>query len=143
MVPRIHDCIGIFLGSHAAYQQEMAREPAFFLTQGYIAGYVAENSGPLSDFERTAKRYGKQRAEKLIGDMMKPYKRLVYIRTPGALDLEADRAYSRDMAEHFTMKYEEREGTTELLHKMVNGTWDRDFIVASPGQELTLENFMN
>ena len=41
VIPKIHDCIGIFLGSHAAYKAEMEREPAFFLTQGYIGVYVA------------------------------------------------------------------------------------------------------
>ena len=143
VIPKMHDCIGIFLGSHAAYKAEMEREPAFFLTQGYIGGYVAEQSGPLSEFDRAARRYGPERAEKLITEMMKPYKRLVYIRTTETLDLEADRRYSHNMAERLRMRYEEMAGTSDLLERMVKGDWNDDFVVTAPGQKITLEQFMN
>jgi hypothetical protein len=141
VIPKLHDCIGVFLGSHEAYKREMAQEHAYFLTQGYIRGYIADQSGPLSELERATKRYGRERAEKLIANMMSPYKRLVYIRTPEALDLEADRMYSRDMAERLNMRYEEMAGTSELLKRMVKGDWEKDFVVAAPGQEITLEQF--
>jgi len=143
VIPKIHDCIGIFLGSHRAYQEEMAREPAYFLTRGYISGYLEEQSGPLADFDRAAKRYGQARAEKLVGAMMAPYKRLVYIHTSEAADLEADRKYSQEMAARFHMRYEEVNGNSVLLERMMKGDWGNDFIVVEPGQELTLEHFMN
>jgi hypothetical protein len=143
VIPKMHDCIGIFLGSLQAYKDEMSREPAFFLTQGYISGYKAEQSGPLSEYDRAAKRYGHERAEKFLAEMMRPYKRLVYIHTTDSLDLEADRTYSRDMAERLHMRYEERAGTSDLLQRMVKGDWNDDFVVAAPGQELTLEQFMS
>jgi hypothetical protein len=141
VVPRLHDCIGVFLGSHEAYKKEMSKDHAYFLTHGYISGYIADQSGPLSELERAVKRYGRQRAEKLLAEMMKPYKRLVYIRTTEAPGLEEDRKYSRDMAERFHMRYEEMEGTSALLERMVKGEWGEDFVVAAPGQEITLEQF--
>jgi hypothetical protein len=143
VIPKVHDCIGVFLGSQRAYLDEMAREPAFFLTQGYIGGYVAEQSGPMSEFDRAVQRYGPEKAEKLVGAMMKPYKRLVYIRTTEALDLEADLRYAHEMAARFEMRYEELKGTSELLERMVKCNWEHDFIVVEPGHELTLEHFMN
>ena len=141
VVPRMHDCIGVFLGSPEAYKREMLDNHAYFLTHGYIRGYIADQSGPLSELERATKRYGRARAEKLIDEMMKPYKRLVYIRTTEAPDIEADRTYSRDMADRFHMRYEEMEGTSALLDKLVKGDWGENFVVAEPGQEITLEQF--
>lgn len=141
VVPRLHDCIGVFLGSHDAYKKEMSQDHAYFLTHGYIRGYIADQSGPLSELERAAKRYGRERAEKLLAEMMRPYQRLVYIRTAAASDLEADRRYSRDMADRFHMRYEEMEGTSALLEKLVKGDWGEDFVVAAPGQQITLEQF--
>ena len=75
--------------------------------------------------------------------MMKPYKRLVYIHTTEALDLEADRRYSHNMAERLHMRYEEMTGTSDLLERLVKGDWNDDFVVTAPGQEITLEQFMN
>jgi hypothetical protein len=143
VIPKMHDCIGIFLGSHRAYMEEMAKEPAFFLTQGYIRGYVNEQSGPLSDFDRVAQKFGPEKAEKIVGDMMRPYKRLVYIRTAEPLGLEADRKYAHQFAARFAMRYEEMKGTSELLLRMVEGNWNDDLVVVAAGQAITLEHFIN
>jgi uncharacterized protein DUF1638 len=141
--PKMHDCIGVFLGSHQAYLDEMNREPAFFLTQGYIRGYQRDSSGPADEFERVAKRYGKEKAEKIVGEMMRPYKRLVYIKTAQAADVEADRRYSVAMAKRFNMRYEEKSGTSDLLRRMAEGQWDSEFVIVEPGQEVGLEQFLN
>jgi hypothetical protein len=143
VVPKMHDCIGVFLGSHQAYMDEMNREPAFFLTQGYIRGYVSDHSGPTDEFERVARKYGEEKAEKIVGEMMRPYKRLVYIRTAQATEVEADREYAAAMAQRFNMRYEERAGTSVLLQRMVEGKWDKEFVLVEPGQEVTLEHFLN
>jgi hypothetical protein len=142
VMPKMHDCIGIFLGSHKAYLEEMAREPAFFLTKGYIRGYETDQSGPMSEFDKVAQRYGREKAEKLVGGMMQPYKRLVYLQTSEDTEIEADREYSQKMAARFNMRYEERPGTSALLRRMVEGDWRDDFVVVEPGQEITLEHFM-
>jgi hypothetical protein len=142
VLPRMHDCIGVFLGSHQEYLNEMNREPAFFLTQGYIRGYQSDGSGPMTEFDRAAERYGEERAGRLVGGMMAAYKRLVYIRTAQANDVDSDRAYAHQMAERFHMRYEERPGTSELLRKMVHGDWNpTDFVVVEPGEEVRLEHF--
>lgn len=142
VLPRIHDCIGVFLGSHQLYLEEMKHEPAFFLTQGYIRGYQQDGSGPMDEFARIAERYGEERAAKLVGKMMAAYKRLVYIRTDQATDVHADRKYARDMAGRFAMRYEERPGSSELLRRLAAGEWNaEDFVVVKPGEEVRLEHF--
>ena len=143
VIPKMHDCIGVFLGSHREYMEEMSREPAFFLTQGYIRGYQSDGSGPMYEFERVERRYGKEKATKIVGAMMRPYKRLIYIRTAQALDIDADREYSKRMAARFDMRFEEKFGTSDLLRRMVERKWDDGFVVVLPGEEVTLEHFMH
>jgi hypothetical protein len=37
VVPRVDDCISIFLGSHGAYKQQAGAEPGtYYLTKGWI-----------------------------------------------------------------------------------------------------------
>lgn len=141
VIPKLHDCIGVFLGSHRAYLNEMDREPAFFLTQGYIRGYESDQGSPLSELERLTERYGKEKAEMLMNRIMGSYKRLVYIQTPQATDIEGDRAYSKRFADRFQMRYEEVPGTPELIRRLVSGDWNDDFVVVEPGTEVKLEHF--
>jgi hypothetical protein len=143
VIPKMHDCIGIFLGSHQAYLDEREKEPGtFFLTQGYIRGYISEANGPLGDWERIAKRYGRLKADELIGKMMEHYNRLVYIRTPEAASLEKDREYAHQFARRFAMRYEEIESSSLLLQKLAGGDWDKEFVIVEPGQEVALDSFL-
>ncbi len=49
VIPRVHDCIALFLGSDAAYRREFARFPGTY----YIsAGWVEEKAQPQSTQER-------------------------------------------------------------------------------------------
>jgi len=139
VVPRTHDCIGIFLGSQQTYREENNKEPGtYFLTQGWIG----DGGSLFSDYERMAAKFGSEKAEYVVREMLRHYKRLVYIRTPKAINLEADRAYARRMAERFSLRYEEIDGNTTLLQRMIAGDWREDFVVTEPGQETSFEQFM-
>lgn len=142
VMPKMHDCVGVFLGSHDAYLEVMASEPAFFLSQGYIRGYKSDKNGPF-EFDRIAKKLGSERAEKIVGELMKPYKRLIYISTGHETDPEGDHQYAKEMAVRFKMRYEEKSGTPELLRRMAQGDWEEDFVVVYPGKEVRLEQFMD
>jgi len=143
VIPKRHDCIGVLLSSHEAYAAEMHTEPAFFLTRGYIRGYREDLSGPADEFDRVAAHHGTERAEAIVGKMMRPYTRLVYLQTSESNDAEADRQYAFEMAARFQLRYEERPGSPELLRQMANGQWGREFVVVEPGDEVTLERFLN
>ncbi|HUO60125.1 MAG TPA: DUF1638 domain-containing protein [Candidatus Acidoferrales bacterium] len=141
VLPKMHDCVGVFLGSHETYLQEMAREPAFFLSRGYIRGFKIDQNGPF-ELSKIAERLGEERVEKIIGQSLKPYKRLVYLETGNGHELESDRQYAQELARRFGMKYEEKRGTSELLQRMIRGDWGEDFVIVYPGQEVRLEQFM-
>jgi len=81
VIARTHDCIGIFLGSHDDYRQQMTRQPGtYFLTCGWAG---ARCGTPFNEYERAVERWGPARAKRLLHTMLRHYRRLVYINTAG------------------------------------------------------------
>ena len=138
VAPRVDDCIAMFLGSTRAYNAQCRAVPGtYYLTKGWIE--VGDT--PFSDYDRSVQRYGKQKAEHIYKIMMGNYKRLALINT-GQYELEQYREYTRRTAEKFGLRFEEIEGSDELLRKTVLGSWDEDFVVIRPGESFTLDQFM-
>ncbi|MBN1374995.1 MAG: DUF1638 domain-containing protein [Dehalococcoidia bacterium] len=138
VLPRVDDCIAIFLGSHKLYKQQVSIEPgSFYLTKGWI-----EADGTiLSEFWHIANRFGRDRAERLFQKILANYRRVVLINT-GQYEIKPYRDYARNMAQHFQLHYEEIKGSTVLLQKMLNQSWDDEFIVVKPGEMITLGHFL-
>jgi hypothetical protein len=85
-------------------------------------------------------RYGPEQAERLIKRMLQNYTRLVFINT-GKYEVEHYREYSKRMASHYNLRYEEISGSSTLVDKMLNGLWDEDLVVVPPGQTILYEDF--
>ena len=137
VVPRVDDCIAIFLGSHNAYKAQATNEPGtYYLTKGWIE--VSDTL--LDEYEKMAERYGEAKAERMMGLMLKNYTRLVYIDT-GHQNQGRHQDYARMVAEKFHLRYEEIEGANTLVKKLLLGPWDGDFVVAEPGQTITYADF--
>ena len=137
VVPRVDDCIAIFLGSHTAYKQQASQEPGtYYLTKGWIE--VSDT--PFEEHARLVERYGPERADRMIKLMFKNYTRLAFIDT-GQHEQERYRDYTRRMAEWFGLRYEELPGSTALVKKMLYGPWDDDFVIARPGETISYADF--
>jgi hypothetical protein len=137
VVPRVHDCIALFLGSCAAYDRQAKQEPgSYYLTKGWIA--VGDT--PFSEYDRLVERRGKEKADRMYALMFQHYARLAFIDT-GQVDQEQYREYARQTAARFGLRYEEIPGSSELIKQTLFGPWDGDFIVAEPGEEITMAHF--
>lgn len=137
VVPRVDDCIAIFLGSDRAYRQQQRAEPgSYYLTKGWIE--VSDTL--LDEYERAVEQYGQQRADRMMQLMLKNYTRLAFIDT-GQHEQERYREYSRRAAEILGLRYEEIPGSDALVIKTLNGPWDDDFVVAHPGETITFLDF--
>ncbi len=137
VVPRVDDCITIFLGSRSEYQNQSRAEPGtYYLTKGWIE----VGDSPFSEYDRMVQRDGRARAERIIKIMLANYKRLALINT-GQYELEHYREYSQRMAERFGLRYEEIEGSNALVKKMIYGPWDDEFVVVPPGEAIRFEHF--
>jgi hypothetical protein len=137
VVPRVDDCIAIFLGSQAAYQEQAGQEPGtYYLTKGWIE----VNDTPFAEYERLVEKYGPERAERMMKLVLKNYTRLAFIDT-GCHEQERYREYARHMAGQFGLRYEEIPGSTALIRKMLYGPWDDDFVIARPGDVISYADF--
>jgi hypothetical protein len=53
VIPRVDDCIAIFLGSRAAYQKQFGQEPGtYYLTKGW----VEVNDTPFAEYEQLVEK---------------------------------------------------------------------------------------
>ena len=137
VIPRVDDCIACFLGSQDAYMQQQNHEPGtYYLTKGWIE--VSDTL--LDEYNRMVEKYGEKTADRLMGIMLKNYKRLVFIDT-GVENQEKYRAYAQKVAEKFNLRFEEMPGSNELIEKMMSQNWDTDFVVAKPGETVTYADF--
>jgi hypothetical protein len=137
VIPRVDDCIAIFLGSRQAYSEQSKKEPgSYYLTKGWIE--VADS--PFDEYERLIEKYGQEKADWLMKTMLKNYTRLVYINT-GRGDNQPYIEYARSTAQRFNLRYEEIQGSNELVLKMLTGPWDDDFLVVPPGRTITYLDF--
>jgi Protein of unknown function (DUF1638) len=138
VVPRVDDCIAIFLGSRAAYLNQAEKEPGtYYLTKGWIE----VGDSPFEEYHRLVKRHGEKKAELMMSLMFKNYTRLAFINT-GDFDLERFRDYTRRAAERFGLRYEEIAGAPTLVHKLIFGPWDDEIVVCPPGEAITYGHFM-
>ncbi len=137
VVPRVDDCIAIFLGSDGAYREQQRAEPgSYYLTKGWIE--VSDTL--LDEYERTVEVYGQKRADRMMQLMLKNYTRLAFIDT-GQHEQERYREYARRAAQRLGLRYEEIPGCDALVIKMLNGPWDDEFVVARPGETITYLDF--
>jgi hypothetical protein len=137
VIPRVDDCISIFLGSREAYLEVASQEAGtYYLTKGWVEA----ERGPDGNYPRMEARYGKERAEKLMKMMLHNYKRLVFINT-GLAHQQEHKEYARGMARTYGLRYEEIKGSRSFIEKMVHGRWADDFVVVPPGETVLSKNF--
>ena len=140
VIPRVDDCIAMFLGSQDERRRQLQAEPGtYFLTAGYIGDDVGS---PWSDAERMRQKYGAERAEKLVKRMVQHYTRMAYIRMPNATTIEADREYTKQVAARFDLRFEEIEGTPRILEQLMSQQWDENFVVLEPGRAISAADFL-
>lgn len=137
VAPRVDDCIAIFLGSRAAYNQQAGAEPGtYYLTKGWLE----KGETPFTEYEDTVARLGPARAERIFKIMMAHYTRLALINT-GQYEIDRYRTDARRTAERFGLRYEEIPGATTLVKKLLFGPWDDEVVVLQPGQAFRLDHF--
>ena len=138
VLPRVHDCVPLFLGSRVAYQEQTEQElGTYYLTKGFIEG-VDENS--ILSFERLDAKYGREKADRILEAMLKNYKRLALINT-GNYRMEHYRQVACQAAQRLNLRFEEIPGSNTMIRKLVFGPWDEDLLVIPPNTPVPEEPF--
>lgn len=131
-VPRVHDCISLFLGSRQAYAEAMKVRPGtYYLTPGWIV----EGGDPLSFMEeKYVPRLGRETAEWGIRQELKNYTHLAWIRTaaPENRDL---RLRAMENARFLDKTYLEIQGSPAYFRQIIFGPHDAEaFLFIEPGK---------
>jgi len=140
VIPRCDDCISLFLGSSDEYKKQIRKEPgSFYLTRGYIG----DSENPmLSNYSEYMGKYDEETLDWLIREMLKNYKRMVYINT-GNYPPEQWRNIAMEQAEKLKLDFEEIEGTDQYFKKLLGGRWDGEFVIVKPGEKVKFEMFLD
>ncbi len=147
VIPRVPDCIALFLGSRKRYHQEFKSCPGTYYLS---AGWHNEKSEPLRQrrasinigeqahtYVDLEERYGEAAAKMtfaFFNSWQGNYKRAAFIDT-GQGDAHSVAAYARAMAEEYGWAYEKIPGDMDLLRRLLTTeTTDTDILVVPPGQ---------
>jgi hypothetical protein len=139
VVPRVDDCIALFLGSQKRYLRlfdEMSG--TYWLNNGWI-----ESCGTLVDMQRLlqqkrqvyAERFGEDNADYLIEQerqWTQRYRACGYIRSE-TYDPETYRRLARNIAEEHGWDYREQPGDLRMLRLLTQGRWnEEEFLICPP-----------
>ncbi|MDY6874638.1 MAG: DUF1638 domain-containing protein [Chloroflexota bacterium] len=139
VIPRVDDCIALFLGSRVEYAQQCRKAPGtFYLTKGWIEC----GDDPYTEYLKLREKYGDKKAYRIEKTFIRNYTRLALINT-GNYDLEKYRKYARKMAELFGLMFEEIPGANVLIRKLITGDWDEEFVIVEPGGRVRYDMFFD
>ena len=149
VIPRVHDCIALFLGADAAYRREFAKCPGtYYISAGWYEEKVQpkgaakhvpdprDKKNAQIEVEHLSKRYGEENAQEIrtfLSSWQRNYRRAAFIDT-GFGDDSKYSGYAKAMADAFGWEYERLDGDRGLLEKALFGdTSDGDILIVNPG----------
>lgn len=143
VIPKVHDCISLFMGSGEKYLRYFENNPgAYFCTSGWIerADVSGENVmsalglKPGADYSQ----YGENEEylKEMLGNWTQNYKKQVFIDT-GVGDPAVYSAITESEAKSRGLEYESIKGDIRLIQALVDGDWGPEFLVVPPGNIIT------
>ena len=148
ILPRVHDCIALFLGGDRAYQREFKKYPGtYYLSTGWCRektepgsqkGRWAYFGDQKLDFEELAAQHGEQAASQtfdFLNSWQKNYQRAAFIETGGGAPSRYERL-AREMAAQYSWRYEKIRGSRTLFKKMLTVQQSTDAILKVPPEHV-------
>ncbi|MCP4671171.1 MAG: DUF1638 domain-containing protein, partial [Desulfobacula sp.] len=130
-IPKVHDCIALFLGGDQAYKKEFKKFPGTYYLS---AGWCEEKTEPMTqkkqwayfgdkklEFNDLVERHGKDAAKQtfdFLNSWQKNYQRAAFIETGAKSSLKYEK-FARDMAKEHNWQYEKIKGGQGLIEKMI------------------------
>jgi hypothetical protein len=144
VAPRMHDCIGLLLGSRQRYQQQFQTKPgSYYRSTGWlergvdIQQLVPFHSGMSANLAELIEKYGEDNGRYLYEQFtgfQSSYRTLTFIET----GLECDSRFEQQARQEAALRgweFEKLAGDLGLLRRLANGDWHSDdFLVLRPGE---------
>lgn len=148
ILPRVHDCIALFLGGDRAYQREFKKYPGTY----YLStGWCREKTDPGSqkgrwtyygdqklDFDELAAQHGEAAARQtfdFLNSWQKNYQRAAFIATGADTPARYERL-AREMAAQYNWRYEKIQGSRALFKQMLTVQQSTDAILRVPPEHV-------
>jgi len=148
ILPRVHDCIALFLGGDRAYQREFKKYPGTY----YLStGWCREKTDPVSqkgrwtyfgdkklNFDELAAQHGEKAARQtfdFLNSWQKNYQRAAFITTGADIPARYERL-AREMAAQYNWRYEKIRGSRTLFKKMLSVQKSTDAILKVPPEHV-------
>ena len=135
--PKAEDCISLLLGSTERRRALSKETCSYYLTRGWL-----ESENNLEgEYAYCVRKFGPERALKLMRTMLKNYQHLTLIDT-GAYDITPLKPRTEELAATLGLCHKVVEGSQRFLHKLLTGPWDEEFVQVGPGQKITLDSLL-
>ncbi|MFO8100690.1 MAG: DUF1638 domain-containing protein [Dehalococcoidia bacterium] len=139
IIPRVHDCITLFLGSRVAYEKAFRDRPGtYYLTPAWIE----EKKDPLGYLEAEyVPKLGRELAEWGLKEELKHYTHIVLIDT-GVKDVIPLRERAMENARFLEKEFDEIAGTHDYFRRILFGPYpEDDFVILQAGEEVRQKAF--
>jgi hypothetical protein len=141
VVARGHDCMTLLLGSRKRYRDYFdSHKGIYWYSVGWIENAPMPGRRRYEQLLREyTEKYGAENAGYLLEveqSWIKEYKRATFIdwHLPGS---EEAKAFTKECAAAMHWEYDELEGDSGLLQRLVDGDWSADdFLAITPGQTI-------
>lgn len=148
IIPRVHDCITLYLGSKKRYLEQFFNQPGtYYYSRGWLERRGSkERKDSIQDaflqemeYKALADKYGEDNAKYLLevmGEWRKRYDRAVFI-SMGLGEEEEYERYVASLAEQNEWRFEKLEGSLALLERFCNmELLDEDFLIVPPNHKI-------
>ena len=158
VIPRAHDCIAFFFGSHKAFIEYHDASPGTnYRTTGWTERNLEDGGrdrpaygqqgimsqlGLTQSYEEMVEKYGADNAEfieSMLGDWKKNYTHCLYLEM-GVCDESPFIEKAKQWAAENNWQFQRQDGDWTLLKKLFSGQWDDEFIIVQPGQKIIARN---
>jgi len=146
IIPKVHDCIALFLGSHKRYKElfdEMSGG-AYWYTAGWIENsFIPCEKNMQGLLEHYTKLYGEDNAEFLLqteNNWYSDYKFGAYIK-PKNNKYPDYSEFTINAAKHFGWEYKEINSDMRLIENISNGDFSTDDFLIIPPNHTAVQSY--
>ncbi|WP_299977852.1 DUF1638 domain-containing protein [Desulfobacula sp.] len=147
-IPKVHDCIALFLGGDQAYKNEFKKFPGTYYLS---AGWCEEKTEPMSqrkqwayfgdkklEFNDLVEKHGENAAQQtfdFLNSWQKNYQRAAFIET-GAKTSPRYEKFAQEMANEYNWEYHKIKGGQGLIEKMITASRSTSEILFVPPEHV-------
>ena len=138
VIPRVDDCVSLFLGSNDRRTAVSRAYAGIYLTAGWMRG----ERNLVVEYNHMMKRYGPETTKRAISAAYGNYHSLCLLNT-GAYDVDALSEQAVEVANVLGLKQVVVQATTAYLADLITGPWDdvKRFVTVPPHGEVDPSEF--